>query len=394
MELEFLGSEVEEEKLEDEEKFIPQELDGDMTFLESDCDCERVVSRDRNRRTEIVSEEEIEREIPVFTYEQISEIYPDAIGNPYGDYGEKLDFAKWVLETMYIHGSDSLLKTFLTNFDKEITTEFFQNIADVKTRRLRELKNSIFYRVVPLNYYYREWINTKSKLDFTSYSFSKNGKIQFISREGTTGNFTRRNLHKEFQKWIPKSQFDEMMDNLKKLQERVIEQGDRKVFWKEVALDNLFCVFEGREGKEVHRELTEIEYNAIEKIKKGKQKYFMTKCEFCKGIIKFPLTPNLDTDKDEALAHMIYTCALNQCGRVLCKKCLDNVWDEKEVRDTYKDVKPDKAYKIDVEKFCGAFRKDKRVIEVEEVGKWLANFLGKEGIEKKVWIDGSVLVIY
>lgn len=43
------------------------------------------------------------------------------------------------------------------------------------------------------------------------------------------------------------------------------------------------------------------------------------KCPICGILIKFPTTPNVDTNKHEALAHAIYSCLARDKGP--CWRC-------------------------------------------------------------------------
>lgn len=365
----------------------------DLKFLDEGEVDNSFENKGRVRSRVLKIETDMTTEIPTFSYEEIISFHPDVVGNPYGNFGEKEDFVKWLLESKYVKHSDILLKTFLVNFDgdKEITTEYLKSLADVETRKITDLRKSIFYKLIPINRYYREYVNAKIKADFTTYRFNKNGEILFDTKEKTVGRMVRRNMGEALHKWISYPEYSALRNRLRGITERIKEKEAEKLYWREVALDNLFCLLEGKQGREVQHELSEKEYNAVMKLKKPQ--YFVTKCSYCEGVIKFPLTPNIENDRFEKLAHSLYLTSLNEFDVVLCKKCKEDVWNENEVVETFKAIKRDKVYKLSVEKFCQTFRKDKKVLDSVQVGEWLADLFRKKGVKRKVFVDEVGIVV-
>ena len=335
-----------------------------------------------------------EPEVYSIGYETIKALNPKVIGNPEGDYEERLDFLKWLLETKNTRHAGSFMKTAVENFGNPITTQLLLNLIDNEEgvrRRINDLRNRIGYKTTPIGYRYKEYVNTKFKTAFTNFT-EKKGNIYFNTRLCNVGRFRMVRRVKLFSKWIPNKEFKVMREGLKKLEEGITKRKEEKEFFKEITLNNLFNS-EWRIMDEP--EMTTQQYNALNKRREGQGKMFHTKCEYCSGIIKFPLTPNVESDKYEKLAHFIYNSCLNECeGIVLCKNCLDNRWIEVKILKMFNGLNKDKSYKFPLDKFCEHFRKDKKIVENEDIMMAIKNILKKEGTNRKIEISGNEIIVF
>lgn len=355
------------------------EQEFDFVKKQEDFDFSNIEPIEKNEEEETIVDLDGNVIIPTFSERKVIELVGKQLrGNPYGTYKEKIDFVKWILETPRLRNSRGFLKTFMENYDKpqkeeeigvkkpideviyfmansgrmkgvkdvapkqiEFTTEFFQNLApEAKTQRIRELRKQIGYKVIPVNYYFKEWVNAKTKTDLTTYKFSKDGKILFDKKERTVGRMVRRNTKKVFGKWITKEEFNRLQEELNAFKNKCVEKYDSRDYYKERTLNNCFAGLEGGEFKDIcKRELSEVEFGAIDKIQNPKPKKIMKKCEGCGKI----------------------TCFVQFTNDIeLCKDCFEHPWKEEKIVEWVSKLDKNKIYQFPTEKFCGFFRYDKR----------------------------------
>lgn len=373
-------------------------------FIESN---ERVIDLDVNsddveeKEAEAISEEEFNFAYPIVNpYDELLGMKPveeKVVGSPFGNYEDKLNFFKWILETKNTRHGASLLKTAVINFGSPITTQFLKNQTEVNpsvTRRINDLRVRAGFRTVPIGYHFKDYTNTKFKTAFTDFGLNS-GKISINVNTCSVGRFRRIDRCRLLDKWVHKSEFNERVKRLNELKEKFSKEIENREFRTEITLNNLFSLLEGNEWKGVKdRDMTEKEYKAVQRLRKGQVKTFKTWCEYCKGLIQYPLSPNAESDRYEALAHFIYTCSLNEKEDiVLCKNCLNNIWVEDKILEVIQQLDSKKSYKFPIDKFCEYFRKDKHIVENEVAGKALKKMLKKVGIDREVFIDGNEMII-
>jgi len=254
-------------------------------------------------------------------------------GNLNGDYNDFLSFLKWTLESNHNNNAGNLkesIQFFADRYGMSMTKQFLmsqmRSSFPSKTKRIMYLLDKIGITTTPINRYFYSVINAKMKLrEFgTERSYNVGHTYNKLNKEG----------------------MDLLIDK-KQHEQRLAEM---KLNFEEMAKKKKKPINPPEEPKPEH-----IDEPGIE-----------VKCKRCNGIIKVPLTPNFETDKDERLVAGIYSCFISgiENGVRFCNKCemkmeQEGLWKSEVITNWLQENKGS-CIEVSMEEFCNEFRNDKK----------------------------------
>ncbi len=271
----------------------------------------------------------------------------EIVGNPDGNYEEVIQFLKWALESRNTDNGEHIkqaIQILSDRFGKEITTKFLKGITrniKNKNQRITYLIKKAGLKYLKINRYYPEMVSSISCKNTLVYKMKNNSYIITKEIPMTVGNFHKQHKKETLKKIISLEEFE-------KRQERLAEMTK-----------------EARKKKKKFPEPPEITDRQEE------VGYMETNCPKCNGIMKFPLTPNIDTDKYEKLAYGIYSVIFNEIqeGTYSCNYCRKETaegfskgWMEEKIIDFIN--KQSGTFQFNSEAFCKGFRVDKKNVSI------------------------------
>ena len=254
-------------------------------------------------------------------------------GNLTEGYNEFIDFLTWTLESNHNNNSVNLkeaIKVFSEKYNMSMTLQFLTNQMNRsfpnKTIRVRNLLKQAGFTTIPQNRYFTSVINSKMILrEFGT------------ERSYSIGHTYRRLNQEQMDLLIDQKQHDEHMAKIKlNFEEMDIERSKKPT--------------------KLEAPKPELDYPGIE-----------VSCK-CGKTIKLPLTPNLETNKAEALVYGIYCSFINdvEAGRKVCSSCQieidkEGAWKNEMIMALLKEYKGS-GMEFSIEEFCKEFRNDKKLV--------------------------------
>ena len=271
------------------------------------------------------------------------------VGNPDGNYEEVIQFLKWAIESRNTDNSEHIIKAIQNlsdRFGMEITTKFLKGLVESGknlNQRITYRMNKAGLKYSKINWYHTEMVNSISRKNRIVYEIRNNSYIVTKEIPMTTGNFHKCYKKETLKKIIPLEEF-------KKKQERLAEMTK-----------------EAKQRKRVIKPTNQPDRQ--EEIEEGG--YMETNCPECNKVMRFPLTPNIDTDKHERLAYGLYNAILKDIekGIYLCESCKEKIrngftngWMEEQIIDFIN--KQNGTFQFNSEVFCENFRVDKKNVSI------------------------------
>ena len=269
------------------------------------------------------------------------------VGNPDGNYEDVINFLKWAIESRNTDNGEHLRQAIQVLFDRfgmHITTKFLKGLVESGknlNQRITYRMNKAGLKYSTINRYYSDMVNSVSHKNRIVYEIKNNSYIVTKEIPMTTGNFHKCYKKETLKKIITLEEFE-------KKQERLAEM-----------------------TKEAQEKRKVIEPTEITDRQEEPEKYMETSCPKCNKVMRFPLTPNIDTDKYERLAYGIYNAVLKDVERgiYLCESCKENMsngfangWMEEQIIDFIKGLSG--VVQFSSEAFCKSFRTDKKNVSI------------------------------
>lgn len=248
-----------------------------------------------------------------------------------------------------------------SRFGTEITTKFLRDLIDDRNKNIRIsyiIKKSGF-KTIPIIRYRKGMLNSKSSKIEKVFRNIK-GKAEIIDeKRQTIGIFHKGKWAEILHKLITEEEFNKIQQRLTEIRQKHTEE------WA---------------NQKVEDKLTYRQERAVERLRIGKERFIEVNCPRCKHLIRYPTTPNLETDRVEALVSGIYACAIKD--NRLCWRCEEEVkneenWKTKEIVEFLGKLGKGKFYKFSAEQFCEEFREYGDLVEVgylrRKLSEWLVN---------------------
>ena len=293
----------------------------------------------------------------------------EIVGNSDGNYEEVIKFLKWAIESRNTDNKKHIIKAIQILSDRfgiQVTTKFLKGLVDNRKNK----NQRITYRVkkAGLNYSriirnYTEMVNSISNKPKTTYKIQNGKYITVKETPMTIGMFSKARKKEILKKLILPEEFKKKQERLKE----IIEEAQKK----RSALE---------QAEIADREETdEIEDTG---------KYMETNCPNCNGILKFPLTPNIDTDKYEKLAYGIYTAVLKDMedGIYYCQNCEKPLresegWIDTEIVEFINKQKG--TFQFSSKAFCEFCRTDKKNVSIGYVKNKISELCPNTEVKQK-----------
>ena len=262
-------------------------------------------------------------------------------GSLNGNFDDLLLFVNWTLESTHNENSENLMKAIDLLIDKyqmsDVTIQFLMN----------QMRKDYPHKTMRIRYLLKQAGKTTENI-FRYFYTTRTSKMLLTTKDGTEKSYSVGHYYRS----LERATFDKIIDKLK-LQK------------KQELINKHFLELEEKEKrneKPIIPELPEQQEPCIE-----------IRCKKCDGIIKIPLTQNLETNKEEGFVSEIYSALIKDLenGITFCIDCQrkmeeEGIWKTDDIVSWLKENKGN-LFEFSTENFCKEFRNDKTIVSATTI---------------------------